>query len=265
MRTESFTHIAVDTRQNMLGIRVKMTKQSTGTLLDLNVELGGELLKKAEALIEYRGYKVEDVSQNPSTIDIEAVPPNSDETVMMRIITQTEHKDNGVGVDTVEATEQLLIKPDIDKVILFGNRFTESAQSNLQKEGIEFFSPNQNILLAMNHHELYTTVLRYVNELCRDTCGSPPESSSDCTGFNKQILPCPKCDGRGKLERTPAKYPPYCPACGGSGEKESKYTCAIRLISDNADFHYRKNWRRLLHKDLLALVDITSSPQKEVS
>ena len=242
-----------------------MTKQPTGTLIDLDVELGSELLKKAEALIEYRGYKVEDVSQNPSTIDIEVVPPDSDETVMMRIITQTEHKGNGVGVDTVEATEQLLAKPNIDKVIVFGSRFTASAQSNLQEEGIEFFSPNQNILSGMNHHELYHSILRYVNELCRVTCGSPPESSSDCTGFNKQIIPCPKCDGRGKLERTSAKYPPYCNACGGSGEKESKYTCAIRLISDNADFHYHKNWRRLLHNDLLALVDLASSSQKEVS
>jgi hypothetical protein len=236
-----------------------MTEQTTGSVLDLNVKQGRELLKKAKALIKYRRYKVEEVSQNPSTIDIETLPPDSDETVMMRIITKTDYKNNGVGVDTVEATGQLLAKPDIDKVIVFGNRFTASAQSTLQEEGIEFFSPNQNILSALDQHELYNSILRYVNELCRVTCGSAPQSRSDCTGFKKQIIPCPECNGRGKLERTASKYPPYCTACGGSGEKESKYTCAIRLISDNADFHYRKNWRRLLHKDLLDLVDLAGS------
>lgn len=238
-----------------------MTKQTTRSVLDLNVKQGGELVKKAKALIKYRGYKVEEVSQNSSTIDIETLPPDSDETVMMRIITKTEYKNNGVGVDTVEATEQLLAKPGIDKVIVFGNRFTASAQSALQEEGIEFFSPDQNILSVLDQYELYNGILRYVNELCRVTCGSAPQSRSDCTGFTKQIIPCPKCNGRGKLERTASRYSPYCAACGGSGEKESKYTCAIRLISDNADFHYRKNWRRLLHKDFLDLVDLASSTQ----
>jgi hypothetical protein len=243
-----------------------MNKQTSESLTDLNMEQGGELLKKAEALIEFRGYKIEDVSQNTSTIDIEALPPDSDETVMMRIITDTDYKNNGVGVSTVEATEQLLAKPDIDKVIVFGNRFTASAKSNLQNEGIEFFSPDRNILSALSQYEIYTNILKYVNSLCCITCGSPPQSSTDCTGFNKEITPCPKCNGRGKLDRTASsKYPPYCTACGGSGEKESKYTCSIRLISDNADFHYRKDWRRLLHKDLLALIDLASSTQPQAS
>jgi hypothetical protein len=119
-----------------------------------------DLIHKAETLIEFRNYQVEDVTQTSSAIDIETVLPDSDETVIMRIVTDTNLKNNGVGVKNVKATEQLLTKPDIDKVIVFGNRFTLSARSTLQEEGIEFFSPNRNILSALDQHELYNNILR---------------------------------------------------------------------------------------------------------
>ena len=235
-----------------------MNKQSSELLTRLDVKESSELMKKAESLIYFRGYKIEEASQTPSTINIQVSHPNSENTIMMQIITQTNYKNNGVGVDTVESAEQLLAKPDIDKVIIFGTRFTESAQNELRDKGIEFFSPTQNILLSLNHQELYNTIFKYVDALCINKCGSTPQSSADCIGYTKQITLCPTCDGRGKLARTSSKYVPYCPKCGGSGKQESNYRCPIRLISDNADFHYRKDWGRLLYKDLLSLIDLTS-------
>ncbi len=235
-----------------------MNKQLSELLTHLDVKGSSKLMKKAESLIYFRGYKIEEASQTASTIDIQVSHPDSDDTIMMQIITHSNYKNNGVGIDTVESAEQLLERPDIDKVIIFGNRFTESAQSELRDERIEFFSPTQNILLSLNHQELYSTICKYVDALCLTKCGSTPQSSADCKGYAKQITPCPNCDGRGKLARTSAKYTPYCPKCGGSGEKESNYRCPIRLVSDNADFHYRKGWDRLLHKNLLSLIDLTS-------
>jgi hypothetical protein len=235
-----------------------MNKQPSELLTRLDVKESTELMKKAESLIDFRGYKIEEASQTASTIDIQVSHPDSDDTIMMQIVTQTKYKNNGVGVDTVESAEQLLARPDIDKVIIFGNRFTESAQNELRDERIEFFSPTQNILLTLNHQELYSTISKYVDVLCLNKCGSTPQSSADCRGYTKQITPCPNCDGRGKLARTASKYAPYCPKCGGSGETERHYRCPIRLISDNADFHYRKGWGRLLHKNLLLLIDLTS-------
>jgi hypothetical protein len=234
-----------------------MNKQPSELLTLLDVQESSELMKKAESLIHFRGYNIEEASQTASTIDIQVSHPDSDDTIMMQIVTQTKYKNNGVGVDTVESVEQLLAKPDINKVIIFGSRFTESAQNELRDESIEFFSPTKNILLTLNHQELYSTICKYVDALCLNKCGSTPTSSSDCIGYANQITPCPHCDGRGKLARTTTKYAPYCPTCGGSGEKESNYRCPIRLISDNADFHYRKSWGRLLHNNLLLLIDMT--------
>ena len=227
------------------------------TLPDLKKDR--ELLQKAETLIDFRDYHIEEISQTASTIDIKASSQDSDEAILMHIITQTDHQNDGVGIDTVKETEHLLTQSEADKVIIFGNRFTESAQNELRDQGIEFFSPTQNILSTLNHRELYSTICKYVDALCHIKCGSTPQSSADCMGYTKQITPCPQCNGRGKLARTSStKYAPYCPVCGGSGEKERKYRCPIRLISDNADFHYRKGWGRLLHKNLLSLIDLAS-------
>jgi hypothetical protein len=242
--------------------QISISKQPSESLTLLNVSKDSELLKKAETLIDFRGYNLEKISQTPSTIDIHVSHPDSEDAIMMQIVTQTNHKNNGVGANTVKDTEQLLAKPDIDKVIIFGTRFTESAKNELRGEGIEFFSPTQNILSTLNQQELYTSILKHVDALCLNTCGSTPQSSADCIGYTKQITPCPQCDGRGKLLHTSSKYAPYCPKCGGSGEKEGNYRCPIRLISDNADFHYRKDWRRLLHNNLLSLINLASSKQR---
>jgi hypothetical protein len=238
--------------------QINIGKQPSESLTLLDLKEDSELLKKVESLIDFRGYKIEEISQTASTIDIQVSHPDSEDTIMMQIVTQTDYKNNGVGVNTVEDTEQLLAKPDIDKVIIFGNRFTESAKNELRGKGIEFFSPTQNILSTLTQQELYLSILKYVDALCLNKCGSTPQSSADCIGYTKQITPCPNCDGRGKLTRTSSKYAPYCPKCGGSGKQESNYRCPIRLISDNADFHYRKGWGRLLHKNLLSLIDLAS-------
>jgi hypothetical protein len=223
--------------------QISISKQPSESLILLELTKDSELLKKAETLIDFRGYNIEEISQTPTTVDIQVSHPDSEDTIMMQIVTQTDYKNNGVGVNTVKDTEQLLEKPDIDKVIIFGTRFTESAKKELRGEGIEFFSPTQNILSTLNQQELYTSILTHVDALCLNKCGSIPQSSADCIGYTKQITPCPNCDGRGKLARTSTKYAPYCPTCGGNGKQESNYRCPIRLISDNADFHYRKDDR----------------------
>ena len=243
-----------------------MSKQLSEILTLPNFKDGSDLLKAAETLIEFRGYRIEHVSQSPSIIDIRASQPGSSETVMMHIVTQTDLKNNGVGVDALQETEHIHEIQDVDKTIVFGNQFTASAQKELHDEGIEFFSPTQNILSTLNHRELYNNIVKNVDALCSIKCGSTPQSSTDCLGYSKKVTACPQCNGRGKLDSSSStKYLSYCTVCGGSGEKEGKYRCSIRLISDNADFHYRKGWHTLLNNDLLELVDLAHSKQQLAS
>lgn len=236
-----------------------MNKKLSESLILPDLKKDRELLQKAETLIDFRDYHIEEVSQTMSTIDIQASPQDSGETILMHIITKTNHQNDGVGIDTVKETEHLLAQPEVDKIIVFGHKFTESAENQLREQSIEFFTPSKNILSILDNQELYNTIFKYVDILCCKTCGSAPKSMVDCVGYAQQITSCPRCQGQGKLVRTASqKYAPYCPECGGSGETESKYRCPIRLISDNADFHFRKGWRRLLHDDLVSLIELVS-------
>lgn len=236
-----------------------MNKKISESITFPDLKKDRELLQKAETLIDFRDYHIEEISQTASTIDIQASSQDSDEAILMHIITQTDHQNDGVGIDTVKETEHLLTQSEVDKVIIFGHRFTESAENQLHEKNIEFFTTSKNILSILNHQELYNTIFKYVDILCCKTCGSVPKSMSDCVGYAQQITSCPRCQGQGKLVRTASqKYAPYCPECGGSGETESKYRCPTRLISDNADFHFRKGWRRLLHDDLVSLIELVS-------
>ncbi len=60
-----------------------------------------------------------------------------------------------------------------------------------------------------------------IENLCKAKCGHVPTKKSDCTGY---------IDG--------------------------KYSCDVRLISDNAGFHLEHGWIEFLEKDLAKLLAI---------
>ena len=61
-------------------------------------------------------------------------------------------------------------------------------------------------------------------------------------------------------------YGNTCPDCKGR-TVEPIYTCDIRLLSDNADFHLEKGWTALLQNDLEQALRIQSKivPKQKLS
>ena len=41
-----------------------------------------------------------------------------------------------------------------------------------------------------------------------------------------------------------------------NGFADGNYSCVVRLVSDNADFHYEKKWLTFLERDLVKLIKI---------
>jgi hypothetical protein len=219
------------------------------------------LLKEAKLLTKVRNYHIDKLVENEATVDITASKPDSDETILMRIVTKSKLVSNVVGVEKVRETNQILEERDVDKIIIFGSTFTSAARKELRKEDIEFFSKEEKILSTLTPQELYSTILDYVTKLCQIKCGRVPESESECEGFSKGPVKCSYCGGNGKLGGSYRKY--KCPICGGIGSKENHYSCRVRLISDNADFHYKNSWITLLQNDLRSLLEILLSTNPE--
>jgi hypothetical protein len=203
------------------------------------------LLEKAELLMEIEGYEQESIKKNENTIDIKASKPDSDRTVLMHIVTS-----DNIGVNQARETIQMLEEEEVDKLIVFANKFTKKGKEKLNEENIGFFSEEISVLSAIPLRKLYPTVVDYVNQLCKLKCGLIPKSASDCKGYSGVPIECSSCGGKGKRNGQNR----LCNTCGGTGFRNQHYSCKVRLISDNADYHQRKGWINLLQNDISDLI-----------
>lgn len=212
------------------------------------------LLEKAEMLMELRGYQGKDFSSNEELFDVKAVLPESNELVLLRVVAKSALKSNIVGVDKVRELEEDLQQQNVAKAIVFGRRFTRAARDKLKEKGIEFISLKRDIAPFITIEELYLKIRGLVDALCEIKCEHVPQTEEDCHGFSKEPTQCLFCNGTGTVEKS--SWNQQCPECGGTGHIKHRYSCDIRLLSDNVDFHLERGWVNLLQNDLLSLLKL---------
>ena len=203
------------------------------------------LLENAELLMEIEGYEQKSLTKSENAITIKASKPDSDGTVLMYI-----EKMNTMDIDRAKAAMQLLDEEEVDTLIVFANKFTTAAKAKLNKRGIECFTEKLNISTVIPLKQLYSTVIDYANQLCILKCGAIPKSESECKGYSANSIVCSSCGGSGRMEGRNQ----LCNICLGTGFRNQHYSCKVRLISDNADYHQGNRWINLLQNDLLALI-----------
>ena len=181
--------------------------------------LGDELVEKAEVISAVRDYENRRIRRKEKKVDFTVSPSDSDDKILIRVITEAKPKSGYVGVDTVREMSEVLKKQNYDKGILIGKRFTEGAKSEMEHENIEAVS--ERIAPHFKVERLYLTIEGCIENLCRAKCGHLPVKESDCKGY---------VDGN--------------------------YSCDVRLISDNASFHLEHGWIGFLEKDLAKLLAI---------
>jgi hypothetical protein len=203
------------------------------------------LFENAELLMEIEGYEQESVTKSENAITIKGSKSDSDKTVLMYIVTS-----NVMDVNQANAVLQILEKENVDKFIVFANRFIAAAKAKLNKRDIECFTEELNISTVIPLKDLYSTVIDYVNQLCILKCGAIPKSISECKGYSADPIACSSCGGSGRIEGRNR----LCNICSGTGFRNQHYSCKVRLISDNADYHQENRWINLLQNDLLVLL-----------
>ena len=178
-----------------------------------------ELVEKAEVISAVRSYENGRIRRKDSEVDFTVSPSESDDKILIRVITEAKSSSGFVGVDAVREMSKFLEKRDYDKGILIGKRFTEAAKSEMERKNIEAVS--NNIKPYFNLERLYFAIHSRIENLCKVKCGHVPMKESECKGY---------VDGN--------------------------YSCDIRLISDNASFHLKHGWADFLKKDLARLLAI---------
>jgi hypothetical protein len=176
-------------------------------------------VKKAELISAMRDYTRKRTNSKERKVDFTVSPSKANEKILIRAITETKSKSGYIGVDAVREMSDFLEKKKYDKGILIGKKFTNAAKKEMKNADIELFS--ETISPNFKLEQLYSTIGSFVEKLCKAKCGKVPSQDSECQGF-----------------------------------AEGHYICEVRLISDNADFHYEKGWTNFLENDLVKLLAI---------
>ena len=174
---------------------------------------------KAEMIIAIRDYENVATHRHKEGIDFVATQTESDEKILIRVITKLRSSSRTVGVDVVNEMVDTMKREDYDKGILISERFSTAAKEQMRREDIQIIS--EDFTPRLGPVELYSKMREYIDSLCKAKCGQVPEKKSDCKGIS-----------------------------------EGHHTCKIRLISNNASFHFERGWVNLLKQDFNQLISM---------
>lgn len=168
------------------------------------------------------GYESRGMKKRDNGLDITAVDSESNDKVLLRVIASPESRSGSVDAEAVDKMVAAIKNEDYDKGILIGEKFTTAAEKRLKEEGIQRLS--ENMIASFGPERLYLTARAFVDDLCKAKCGRIPQKESDCKGY-----------------------------------LSGRYSCEVRLVSDNASFHFGRGWTNLLQKDALQLLSMNHS------
>jgi hypothetical protein len=177
---------------------------------------------EAELVMTVRDYECEERRRWDEGIDFTALDAKSDDKILLRVITAPKTKSDVVGVDDVRKMCEIIAHEHYDTGILISKRFSESARKEMYQRSIQMIS--ENYKPRFKPEKLTLKIQHCIDDLCKAKCGRVPENASDCKGYS-----------------------------------EGRYSCKLRLISDNALFHATRGWTNLLKRDLMRLLAISNS------
>jgi len=177
---------------------------------------------KAEIFMAIRDYECEEKQKWDKGIDFTASGAKSKDKILLRAITEPESRSGIVGIDAVKKMTETMKLENYDKGVLISKRFTEAAKKEMKQENIQMIS--ENFMPLPKPQRLYHKIQNLIDSLCKAKCGKIPEKESDCKGYLNE-----------------------------------QYSCTIRLINDNASFHFERGWIKFLQNDLLRLLKLHNS------
>ena len=173
---------------------------------------------KAELVMAVRGYECKGEQRWDEGTDFTASDIDSGEKILLRVITEPKSKSDAVSVDTIKQMVETMKEERYDKGILISDRFTESARREMNQNNIQMIS--ENYMSPFKPQKLYLAIQDCIDDLCKAKCGMVPGKKADCKGKNP----------------------------------DDAYSCDVRLISDNAVFHFERRWIKFLRNDLMRLL-----------
>ena len=159
-------------------------------------------------------------SRNEEMSSIDYLMDNKDGKKLIRAIVDKKNHPAPVYVNVIRDTIEELEENKYDEAIILSKRITNSAHDLVtQIENLSIITPNMKNNFSLI--EVLSALQKKTVDLCKIKCGKAPETKEDCKGKN----------GR-------------------------SYDCDIRRISDDATFHAKMKWKKVLLEDFNNLCEI---------
>lgn len=182
-----------------------------------------QLTQKAQLVMAVSGYENAERRRWGEGIDYLASQPKSGAKMLLRIVTEPRSKSGVTGLDVVKQMSEVMKRDGIDKGVLISESFTEAAAQGMRRDRIEMVSDK--LPARFDARRLYLAMRRYAGNLCQTKYGYVSKKQPDCPG---------KC-------------------------AEDCHSCDVRVISDNASFHFERGWVELVRGDFEALIGLDNS------
>ena len=152
---------------------------------------------QVELLKNLHGYEFKELNDEAGYVDYVT---NGDERKLLRVIVGPKHHAAEAFVTTVESVLEKLEDNEYDEVTLMAKDFTDySRRLILEEDKLNLISPDKS---HYSTPEVYRAIQNITASLCEKKCGGLPKTEEDCKGL---------VDG--------------------------KYSCEVRRVSDDSDFH----------------------------
>ena len=176
------------------------------------------LVTQIELLKTLRGYEKKGVNNKIGCIDY--VASDGDEKKLLRVIIDPKLNISKAYTDTIRSTKEFLENENYGDAVILAEEVSQGAKKLIrEEESLDYISPA--LVHPYSPSELIYAIQKKTGELCKLRCGKVPKTESDCKGY-----------------------------------QDGEYTCPVRRISDNADFHAERGWLELLMNDFSQLVGL---------
>jgi hypothetical protein len=173
---------------------------------------------QVELLKQLHGYKMKGIDKEIGSIDY--IAEGEEDRKLLRVIVGPKFKASRALSETVADTLKKLEKEEYDNAILLASGFTNTSERMVREEDrLEIISPNSRYYSVP---EILGAIQELTLKHCKTKCGAIPTKEEECKGL-----------------------------------VDREYSCDVRRISDDADFHSRMGWKQLLMKDFSRMIDLS--------
>jgi len=179
---------------------------------------------QVELMKAIQGYERKDPRRKVG--DIDYVNGDGEEKKLLRVIFPRARSKSKADTGTIHDMIAFMDGEGYDEAIIIAEEFTYGAINLIRDtENLDYISEEARTPFSLA--EILYAMQKKTFELCESFCGKAPTTEDEC-----------------------------------KGHRNGKYSCAVRRISDDADFHYERSWLRLLLNDFYELVNIKEETNK---